>query len=366
MTVYLCLIIWILIVWGTTRGGRIFVVSGSDKYHIRTNLFLAAVFFSSFLLMAARGESVGTDTAVYLTHLSEIAQLKWETFFSGGWDGQFCTSEKGFMVFEKILSYFTEKGQFLLVVCAAIYTGCMYRFLKHFSNHILTATVSFLCVGSYMLAMNVMRQCVAVGFCCIAWIHLQNKQHKKAALWILLACTFHRSSIIFFVTMLLKKIPVNRTLFAAAAAAAAVFSAWGSRIVYWVISFVPVYAARYGRGRWEISTANGIKILWFIIALLIIVLAFTTDWKNRENHIIFEIMLCSMAYLAINIVGQSFDGFDRLAIFFQPFLILLFEEGGKCFERKTSRVYYMGVTVCMALLFLRLSSTAQYQYTPFW
>ncbi len=366
MTVYLGLSIWILIVWAVTRCGRIYAVCGADKYRFRTNVFLAGTFFPAFLLMGARGESVGTDTSVYLTYLSGIAQLKWKTFFSGGWDRQFCTSEKGFMVFEKILSYFTVNGQWLLILCAAIYIWCIYRFVRHFNHHLLTAVATFLCVGSYMPAMNVMRQCVAVGFCCTAWVCLQEKGYKKAVLWILLACTFHRSSAIFFAMVILKKIPANRKVFLLAAAAAAAFSVWGSRIIYWVIRFIPVYAARYGRGRWEISTANGIKVLWFIIALIIIELAFTTDWKNSENHIVFEIMLCSMAYLGINIVGQSFDGFDRLAIFFQPFLILLFEAGGKCFEKKTSRLYYTGVTASMLLLFLRVSSTAQYQYTPFW
>ncbi len=100
--------------------------------------------------------------------------------------------------------------------------------------------------------------------------------------------------------------------------------------------------------------------------MVIVELAFTTDWKNRENHIIFEVMLCGMAYLGINILGQSFDGFDRLSIFFQPFLILLFEYGGKCFEHRISRMYYTGVAVSMMMLFLRLSSTEQYQYIPFW
>lgn len=366
VTVYLCLVIWILIVWGTTRCGRIYAVSGAATYRFRTNVFLANAFFSAFLLMGARGESVGADTSVYLTYLSGIAQLKWNTFFSGGWDKQFCTSEKGFMIFEKILSYFTVNGQWLLILCAAIYIWCMYHFVRYFNAHLLTAVVSFLCVGSYMPAMNVMRQCVAVGFGCTAWIHLQKKQYKRAILWIVLACAFHRSSVVFFALIIAKELPANRTMFLVAAAVTAAFAAWGSRMIYWVISYIPVYAARYGRGRWEISTANGIIVLWLIIALIIIELAFTTDWKKRENHIVFEIMLCSMAYLGINIVGQSFDGFDRLAIFFQPFLILLFEAGGKCFEIKTSRLYYMGVTACLLLLFLRVSSTAQYQYTPFW
>ncbi len=366
VTVYLCLLIWVSVLWAVTRCGRIYVYSRTAKCHFRTNLFLVSAFFSAFLLMGIRGDTVGKDTAVYKGYFLGVSQLKWKTFFSGGWDKQFCTTEKGFMIFEKILSYFTQNGQWLLIMCAVIYMCCIYCFVKQFHVHLLTAFVSFLCVGSYLPAMNVMRQAVAVGMCCMAWIHLQKKHNRKAIFWILAACTFHRSSIIFFVTMLLKKIPANKKNFLLAAIATAAFSIGGRGIVYWVITFIPVYAGRYGRGRWEITSANGILILWFIIAMVIVELAFTTDWKNRENHIIFEVMLCGMAYLGINILGQSFDGFDRLSIFFQPFLILLFEYGGKCFEHRISRMYYTGVAVSMMMLFLRLSSTEQYQYIPFW
>ena len=366
MTVYVSLLVWVSFLWAVTQCGRIYVCSGKGKCHFRTNLFLATAFFSAFLLMGARGDTVGKDTAVYKGYFSGVSQLKWNTFFTGGWDQQFCTTEKGFMVFEKILSYFTQNGQWLIILCSVIYMCCIYCFVRQFNIHPLTAFVSFLCVGSYLPSMNVMRQSVAVGLCCMAWIHLQKKQIRRTVLWILAACTFHRSSVIFFAPVLLKKIPANRKTILLAAIAAAAFSIGGSRIVYWVIKFIPVYAGRYGRGRWDITSANGILILWFIIALVIAELAFTTDWRNNENHIIFEVMLCGMAYLGINILGQSFDGLDRLSIFFQPFLILLFEYGGKCFEQKISRMYYMGVAVSMMMLFLRLSSTEQYQYIPFW
>lgn len=365
MTTYICLLVWIMIIWLITDCGKMRLVL-FNRNNLKSNICLICAFQSAFVIMALRGESVGVDTANYKRYFTQVAQLEWSSLFSGGWDGHYFTTEIAYMVIEKIVSIFTNNAQWLIAICAAIYINGVYCFVKKYSQHTLMSIMSFLCIGSFLLAMNLMRQSVAVGLCCVAWIKLQKREYGKAILWIAMACTIHVSAIVFFLTIFFKIIPANKKNLIILALMSISFSIEGTDIVYRVIKFFPVYQSRYGRGRWQIAEANGIIILWLIIVIIMGILFFSIQWENADNHFIFEVILCSMTYLCINILGQSFDGLQRLSMYFQPFLIVLFEVGGKYLKKNLSKIYYTGVTVSMALLFLRMASSAQYQYFPFW
>lgn len=80
----------------------------------------------------------------------------------------------------------------------------------------------------------------------------------------------------------------------------------------------------------------------------------------------FEVMLFSLCYVSINIIGLSFDGAQRLSMLFQPFLILLFSKSCGLWSGATKSIYTTGVVAGMIVLFLKAASTPQYAYLPFW
>ena len=133
-----------------------------------------------------------------------------------------------------------------------------------------------------------------------------------------------------------------------------------------ILRWFPIYAVRYGNGRWKINEANGIVIVWVIVLAIILLSAFRLDWSKKEHYIDFEVMLFSLCYVSINIIGLSFDGAQRLSMLFQPFLILLFSKSCGLWSGATKSIYTTGVVAGMIVLFLKAASTAQYAYLPFW
>lgn len=366
MNAYLLLVFIIFFLWLGTKGDKVVLKSNVGNEKINSSVFLSLSFFMIFLLMALRGPSVGADTANYMRYFIEVANLEWRGMFDGSWNNAYYSTEIGYMIFEKLISLFSRNTQVILVCSAALYLTCIYYFVNKFCyNHILAISV-FLGIGSFLLAMNVMRQGIAVGIVCLSWCKLLEKKYKWSIFLFLLATSFHVSAIIFLCFFVIHFIPANVKNFFICTLLLILVLLSGNEIIYRVLNFFPTYAYRYGRGLWNISEANGVIILWIIIAIIIVEAVFTVNWKKIENHFLFEVLILCLAYLGTQIIGQSFDGMQRLSMYFQPFLILLFEEGGKKIEGKMSKVYTGGVSIAMFLLFLRMASTSQYLFVPFW
>lgn len=324
-------------------------------------------FLAIFLLSALRNETVGVDTISYIKYYNAVKELNWNSLFSGGWDYHFFTTEKGYMIFEKICGDLMVPTQVFIALCAGIFVYGIYKLTENYvKESVLLAVFSFLAIGSYLLSINVLRQGIGVGLCCIAWIELKKGNKKRFVIDVIFACLFHVSCCVFFVALLFEKIPANKKSVIISTVGLIVFGFIGATAMPFVLRWFPVYAIRYGRGRWEINKANGIIVVWIIVIALVIVLAFKKDWRKKENHRDFEIILFSLCYVCINIIALSFDGALRLSMLFQPFLILLFDESCGLWKGKTKCIYIAGAVVGMILLFAKASSTAQYVYLPFW
>lgn len=362
--IYYFLTIFIFLAWVATNAGKLQLVFYEGE--IKLNAFLVLSLSGAGLLLALRGRTVGVDTDNYNRYFYEFKNLNWRGLLTDDWNNYYFTTEKGFMVLGKILTVFFANSQVLIIACAIIYCACMYAFYSIWGKNSLIIVSCFLCVGGYLMAMNVMRQSLAVGFCCLSWTALQNKKYKKMALWFVLAVLFHKSSIIMVLCLVIKKMPSNRLVLLTIGAFCAAFLSISNLLIAYVLQYFPDYSIRYGHNRWEISEAHGIVLLWVIILLVVLYLFFIVDWKAKENHILFEIVIMSMMYLLIQLVGQSYDGFQRLSMFFQPYLVLLFDYSHRRLNKFFRPMYTTGVAISMFLLFLRMAASTQYIYTPFW
>lgn len=366
MSAYVFLIIYIMIIWCITKKGTVFCTTGNLRGK-KINVFMWLSFVAIFLLAAFRNEMVGVDTVSYIKYYKAVKELNWKGMFNGAWDHLFFTTEKGFMVFEKICGDLMIPTQLFIALCAGIFVYGIYKLIKNYANDsVLLAVFSFLAVGSYLLSLNVLRQGIGVGICYIAWIDLKKGNRKRFIIEVLIACSFHVSCCVFFLALLFEKIPANKKNIFISIVSLIGFGFVGATVISFVLRWFPVYAKRYGNGRWEINEANGIVVVWIIVIAVVIALALKEDWSIKENHGDFEIMLFSLCYVCINIIGLSFDGAQRLSMLFQPFLILLFDRSCSLWKGKIKSIYMVAAIVGMIMIFIKASSTAQYAYLPFW
>lgn len=364
MNIYIFLVVYIWIIWCITHKKDIFSDMKASKK--QQDFFLIATFIPIFFLSAFRGDTVGADTRNYILYYNIVGALNWCDFFTPIWDSQFYTTEKGYMILEKVCSDLYIPSQGFLGICAFIYLLFMYKFLKeNIKNNLFLAICTFIAIGSYLMSLNVMRQAIGVSICCYAWGKLKEKHVMLFILLVLLACSFHISCCIFFIALFFEKISANKRNLIGIFLVCSFLAVYGREVVQWLLNFFPVYASRYGLGRWAISEANGIVFVWFIMSILIYMVMCLFIWSTRE-HKDFEILLFNISYLCVSIIGLYFDGMERMSVLFQPFVILLFDRTCDLWKKRTRRIYEMLVIVGMLILFIRSCSTTQYIYIPFW
>ena len=366
MNVYIVLILYVMFLWCAIKNKEILCTMGKIECK-RINVFAVLSFSALFFISAMRGKTVGVDTINYIEYYKLVGKLKWSGLLKGAWDHHYFTTEKGYMIFEKICGDLMIPTQVFIALCAGIFVYGIYKLVENYVREsTLLAIFSFLAVGSYLLSLNALRQGIGVGLCCMAWIELKKGNVKRFIVEVLLACTFHVSCCVFFLALLFEKIPASKKSVIILTAGLIAFGFIGATVIPFVLRWFPLYARRYGNGRWKINEANGIVAVWIIVIAIVVALALRKDWSAKENHKDFEIMLFSICYVCINIIGLSFDGAQRLSMLFQPFLILLFDESCSLWQGKTKSVYTAGVIAGMLMIFIRASATAQYVYLPFW
>lgn len=366
MNVYILLTTYIFLVWLLTKKGRI-VYTISELNIISVNAFMMLSFVACFLISSLRGKFVGKDTISYIRYYKEVGQLTWSGLREGLWDNHYFTTEKGFMILEKILSDISIPSQLFISICSLFFIYGVYKLsCKYVKESVLVSIFTFLAMGGYLASMNAMRQGIGVGLCCLAWVRLKEENYKRFVLDVIIASTFHISCCVFLGAVFLKKIPASKKNILFLMIGFITFGIFGVALMPFVLSFVPTYAFRYGRGRWDWGQANGVIIVWIIIILVMLLMTFKKDWSDEKNHIDFEIMILALCYVSINMIGLVFDGAQRLSLLFQPFLILLFDRSCGLWEKKTKYIYKFCVITCMFVFFYKASSTEQYIYMPYW
>jgi hypothetical protein len=117
-----------------------------------------------------------------------------------------------------------------------------------------------------------------------------------------------------------------------------------------------------------------VKILWLIIVVFSLYLIYKKYYasfgkvvgigKNNHTESMCVGIFC-LIYIATQVVGLYFNYFDRVGLFFAPFVLPLFEKIGNLV--KTSfirRIYFVGVGGCFIIyFFLSCLGGGQYQYT---
>ena len=155
----------------------------ANKYQLRRVLFWLSALFVCFT--GFRAYSVGIDTENYIQIWDEILM------------GKLTLVEPGYAWLNEFLQRFTDNPTILFLVCSAvIYPLIIYRlwdFRIIASFHVMIATF-YMC--DLMLSMNIIRQYMAVAIVFYFSRYLFRGNYIVYIIGVLLATTFHYSSLI--------------------------------------------------------------------------------------------------------------------------------------------------------------------------
>ena len=150
------------------------------------------------LILGLRHQSMGTDLAYqsdygYLGSFDRIDSYPWSRI----WNIEVLNYERGYIIYNKLVGFLgADRQMFLLVTAAVSIVPIMYYLSKNSQNMLLSILI-YLGLPAFMICFSGLRQAIAIGITSLSMVHIKEKSLVKFVLLVLLAYTFHSSSIVF-------------------------------------------------------------------------------------------------------------------------------------------------------------------------
>lgn len=325
-----------------------------------TAISFLLLFILFFTFAAFRDFSVGNDTQEYKRIFDEVSKT---TSINAAISST--RYEPGYIVYNYIISRFTDNFQIVLIFNSAIYIFASLWFIRKYSNSFNKAALLFFTFGLYYITMNIARQCIAISLFLFAVPYLTNKKYFKYILLISLATLFHSTSIILMALIVIPEIHFEKRKD---------IIKWGiiAIIILVIINYVINYAVSYfpyiyhyyansiyGKGGTRIASIafSAIRLLGVLILLIIN----RGKLKETDNN---NITLNKMLFLdcVISIASVGFNLYDRIEKYMCLGYIVAITNYIESIEKPTNKTIAYIIMVVVTFGYLTLSLV----YRPEW
>ena len=177
-----------------------------SKKKIHESLGLTLFCVLLFFFSAFRGDFTA-DYSNYRDIYASFIGEKLSVFFDSNYNSLFPV-EKGYGLLNFILAKLFHDPQTIIIVTSAFIVWVYYKFGKKADDKFLY--ILFLInIGSYFQSFNVTRQVLAACICMCAYTYVLEKKPLRYCLVVLLAVTFHVSSIVMLPFYWLLRLKIN-------------------------------------------------------------------------------------------------------------------------------------------------------------
>lgn len=326
---------------------------------------LAALGF--VLVLALRSPYCGVDLLsnerfTEASYYSTFDAVKDMSFRSVYYFQSYSSFEIGFLFFTKIITLFTNNFQVFLVVIAVLqFIPIAFLFYKYSPNIIL----SYFVYGGlvlYLFSFSGLRQALAISICILAIENLFNKKTKFFILLVLLAYTFHRSSIIVFLIWPLSKIKMKPSIAISVVLFLLILSPFYGNILGYIVGFL-FDNGRYG----HYLETQGSAITMFVVYAILLLLSFLRKRDDDYMRLLRWLVLLCVFAQSLGTLGNG--ALTRIGYYFNIYFALLMPEMLATLE-KNGRKITNGVSVILLCVYFYLVNSGGYlnvvPYYFFW
>ena len=246
--------------------GRLILGKSSSKASSNSKilyLLITTIYFG--LLCGFRDLSVGWDTNTYYEEF--IVRLPDNFWEYKNYDGRL---EPGFVILSLIIKLLGGGFQSLLIVSSLFIMGSACCFIYRHSTNVLLSVFILLCFPFYYSSFDIIRHFIGTAFILLGYKYVLNRSFVKYLLFVLLACQFQKSSVIFIFLYFIPLLRFNKTtlLISIICTAFAYFS-FDKIFSSSLFSFLGYNMGSYEG--WFNSEAGGIKTAFMYFMVYIIV-----------------------------------------------------------------------------------------------
>lgn len=360
---------------------------GACKNHNTTNrrrkIYTFVAFACLALVAMLRSYNVGRDlqSHYYKTFL-RVVNMDWNNLFTLGY-------ENGYLVFYKLISMFTDNGQWMIAIHALFVIGITGWFIYRNSENVVMSTFLFITTNTWFMYMTMMRQAMAV---CIVLIALEiwkrkDWKIKRYVLYVaivILAMQFHSSAFIAFFMPIFDFLPFKRKhIFISTLVMIASFALYNQ--MFKAVSFLQIGKRDYTEFYSSSGEAINIISLYFVFIYVLIFAIGTLSLvyynKKRNNqssglavtdesgfsnsfllYMVLILAVCRITGLKINIMA-------RMTYCFMPFVYVLLPRSINCFQNiNNKKIVKLTMYFFMTAAFIWLtysSAASMYGTVPY-
>lgn len=372
------MVYYILLLWIFIAGAVCFCPNGKVNFQRNKTLFLFISYIAIIFVLGMRNQTVGVDTKSYYIIFNKVSETPFSEIMKSYY---YLNIEIGYIFLMKFVSIL---GNYYLFQIVVAFIACILfaKFIADNMNNYFLGVILFLGFDIFLLLFNISRQMLAVALIVNCWSYLNHGKKNRALILFILAGLMHTTAWLFMAIYLIYLIRNNRFIIRLLPIIGVVIIFSYKIILDKVASIVPHYANYYGNHKTILEVGLSM-VIWILIVSISIVLIITNiriskygvtgNIINEKNTLLdwtaetYLYAAFSLFYVASNIIGLSFNYFERLGCYFAPFVMITFERFGMQIKNTIiRRMYYCGLVVCFSIYFILSTKTEQYLYNFFW
>ena len=310
------------------------------KFNLKSTLAFV-VFFILFFLSALRQMDLGIDMVAYSIHFDNISSASWIDIF------EVSRFEKGFVIFNKLISSFIYRDFRALVILSSFITIASFTFfLYKNSPYFGLSILLFFCLGFYTDSFNLIRQYLAISIVLIGLNSFLNKGNNLLFIsFILLASTFHTTSLVFLIIVFLKKQALDLKYLLFILCIITIIILFSDIII---LNLINTFYSSYTD---KIITQKGFSLL--VLQLLILIISFVLIGfhkinQNEKRRLIVHIYILACV---LQICSLKFSLFSRVMLYFYILILILIPYSVKSVKDVNFRTLVIGVYTLLAIVF---------------
>ncbi|EGT3600236.1 EpsG family protein [Clostridium perfringens] len=332
------------------------------KLSEKNNIYLFLNFSMFIFISAFRGRNIGNDTCKYLDlfnkiRFKSIIELK-------------DRYEIGYLYLNKMLSLISDNQQIILIVTSCIILICYAYFIKKYSANVWLSVFLFFILGYFTSSMNTIRHQIALGLVLISYKYIKENKFFKFLILILVASTFHSTSIIFLISYPISKLKINfRNIMMFF-----LFAILGYALFDKIFSFILLgtkyeYYLKTDYLNGDVRLATVVNILIISTVLLFGIISSNNIKKSRDYNIMCLFLFTS---LSISIISLKFNLLDRVADYFQVCIIVYLPNVISKISNQKKRIIAIYLVIVMFFLYgisiqyLKPEWNKVFPYSFFW
>lgn len=146
----------------------------------------------------------GSDISAYFQHAQRALNLSLDDYM------HLNPFEPGFCVYLWGVVHLFKDPQVFLFVQYGFVNAVVLYFIYKYADNPFYGIIGYVCLGGFSFYFTAIRQAMAMAICMIGLMQMLQGHWIRAILWVLIATTFHMTSIVFIPALFIKKLKIKR------------------------------------------------------------------------------------------------------------------------------------------------------------